>query len=141
MFSKTNARLTPGWSNNRSCPSSQSTAMICSLEPFLCPVVQPLSHVRPSETPRTAARQASLSFTVSQSSLKLTSIESVMPSNHLILCHPLLLPPPDFPSIRVFCNRTWLSLYKMEMMVARLKPGPGGFLHLPSCKCFNQVLN
>ena len=54
-------------------------------------VVQLLNHVRPFATPWTAARQASLSFTISQSSLKLMSIESVMPSNHLILCCPLLL--------------------------------------------------
>ena len=52
--------------------------------------------------PWTAARQASLSITNSWSLLKLTSIKSVMPSNHLILCRPLLLPPPIFPSIRVF---------------------------------------
>ena len=51
-----------------------------------------------------AARQASLPFTISWSLLKLMSIESVMPSNHLILCHPLLLPPLIFPSIRVFSN-------------------------------------
>ena len=54
-----------------------------------------------SETPWTAAHQASLSITNSQSLLKLMSIESVMPSNHLILYHPLLLPPSIFPSIRV----------------------------------------
>ena len=55
--------------------------------------VQPLSHVQLSVTPWTAARQASLSFTVSRSLLKLLSTESMMPSNHLILCHPLLLLP------------------------------------------------
>ena len=55
-----------------------------------------------SVTPWTAARQASLSITNSQSLLKLMSIESVMPSNHLILCRPLFLPPSIFPSIRVF---------------------------------------
>ena len=55
-------------------------------------------------TPWTAAHQASLSITNSRSLLKLMSIESVMPSNHLILCHPLLLPPSIFPSIRVFSN-------------------------------------
>ena len=55
------------------------------------------------ETPWTAAHQASLSFTISQSLLKLMSIESVMPSNHLILCHPLLL-PSMFPGLRVFPN-------------------------------------
>ena len=65
-------------------------------------VVQLLSRVRLFVTPRTAACQASLSITISQSLLKLMSIESVMPSNHLILCHPLLLLPSIFPVIRVF---------------------------------------
>ena len=64
--------------------------------------VQSLSRVRPFATPRTAARQASLSITNSQSLLKLMPIASVMPSNHLILCRPLLLLPSIFPSIRVF---------------------------------------
>ena len=57
-------------------------------------------------TPWTAACQASLSFTISQSFLRLMSIESVMPSNHLILCHPLLLPPSVFPSVRVCSNES-----------------------------------
>ena len=61
-------------------------------------------------TPRTAARQASLSITNSWSLLKLMSIESVMPSNHLILCHPLLLPSSIFPSIRVFSNESVLRI-------------------------------
>ena len=65
--------------------------------------VQSLSHVRPFATPWTAAHQASLSFTISQSLFRLMFIESVMPSNHLILC-PLLLLPSIFPSIRVFSN-------------------------------------
>ena len=64
--------------------------------------VQSLRHVRLFATPWTAARQASLSITNSRSLLKLMSIESLMPSNHLILCCPLLLPPSVFPSIRVF---------------------------------------
>ena len=64
--------------------------------------VQSLSHVRLFVTPWIAALQASLSITNSWSSLKLTSIESVMPSSHLILCRPLLLLPPIPPSIRVF---------------------------------------
>ena len=58
----------------------------------------------------TAARQASLSFTNSRSLLKLMSIESVMPSHHFILCHPLLLPPSIFPSIRVFSNEPVLHV-------------------------------
>ena len=61
-------------------------------------------------TPWTAAHQASLSITNSQSLLKLMSIESVMPSNHLILCHPLLFPPSIFPSIRVFSNEWALHI-------------------------------
>ena len=69
---------------------------------FVEVVVQSLSHVRLFVTPWTVARQASLSFTISWSLLKLMSIESVMPSNHLVLCRPLLLPPSTFPSIRVF---------------------------------------
>ena len=65
-------------------------------------VIQSLTRVPLFVTPWVAALQASLSFTISQSLLKLMSIESVMPSNHLILCHPLLLLPSIFPSIRVF---------------------------------------
>ena len=61
-------------------------------------------------TPRIAAHQASLSITNSQSSLRLTSIESVMPSSHLILCNPLLLLPPIPPSIRVFSNESTLCM-------------------------------
>ena len=63
-----------------------------------------------SATPWTAAHQAFLSFTSSRSLLKLMSIESVMPSNHLILCHPLLLPPSMFPSIRVFSSESVLRI-------------------------------
>ena len=63
-----------------------------------------------SETPWTAARQASLSITNSQSSPKLMSIQSVMPSNHLILCCPLFLLPSVFPSIRVFSNESALRI-------------------------------
>ena len=61
-------------------------------------------------TPWTTASQASLSITNSRSLLKLISIESVMPSNHLILCHPFLLPPSIFPSIRVFSNESVLHI-------------------------------
>ena len=72
--------------------------------------VQSLSGVWLFVTPLTAAYQASLSITKSQSPLRLTSIESVMPSSHLILCHPLLLLPPIPPSIRIFCNESTLHM-------------------------------
>ena len=67
-------------------------------------IVQLLNRVQLFATPWTAARQASLSFTISQSLLKLMSIELLMPSNHLILCRPLLLLPSIFSSIQVFSN-------------------------------------
>ena len=72
--------------------------------------IQSLSHVQLFSTPWTAACQAFLSFTNSWSLLKLTSIESVMPSNHLILCCPLLHLPSIFPSIRVFSNESVLHI-------------------------------
>ena len=72
--------------------------------------VQSLSHVRLFATPWTAAHQASLSITNSQSLLKLMSIESMMPSNHLILCRPLLLLPSIFSSIRVFSKEAALHI-------------------------------
>ena len=71
---------------------------------------QSLSRVRLFETPWITARQASLSITNSWSSLRLTSIESVMPCSHLILWHPLLLLPPIPPSIRVFSNQSTLRM-------------------------------
>ena len=71
---------------------------------------QSLSHVQISATPWTAVSQASLSITDCQSLLKLMSITSVMPSNHLILCHPLILLPSIFPSIRVFSNKSVLRI-------------------------------
>ena len=78
-------------------------------------IVQSLSHVWLFVAPWTAARQASLSFTLSQSLLKLMSIESVMPSNHLILCRPLLL-PSIFPSIRVFSNESAFCIrWRLEL--------------------------
>ena len=72
--------------------------------------VQSLTHARLFAIPWTAAHQASLSVTNSQSLLKLMSIELVMPSNHLTLCHPLLLLPSIFPSIRVFSNKLVLQI-------------------------------
>ena len=73
-------------------------------------VVQSLSHVQPFATPWTVASQASLSITNSWSLLKLMSIASVMPSSHLILCHPLLLLHSIFPSIKVFSNESTLHI-------------------------------
>ena len=72
--------------------------------------VQSLSHVRLFATTWTTARQVSLSFTISQSSLKLMSTELLMPSNHLTLCRPLRLLPSIFPSIRVFSNELALHI-------------------------------
>ena len=73
-------------------------------------VLQLLSRVQLFETLWTAAHRASLFFTISQSMFKLTSIESVMPSNHFILCRPLLIPPSILPSIRVFSNEVALHI-------------------------------
>ena len=73
-------------------------------------LVESPSHVRLFATLWTAAHQTSLSFTISQSLFKLMSIESVIPSNHLILCHPLLLLPSIFPSIRVFSSESALCI-------------------------------
>ena len=82
----------------------------CSLHIWLISSVQLLSHVRLFATPWTASQQASLSITNSRSLLKLMSIESMMPSNHLILCFPFLLPPSIFPSIRVISNESVLCI-------------------------------
>ena len=86
-------------------PLFKSLSLICTCHLFSS--VQLLSHVRLSVNPWTAARQASLSITSSQRLLKFMSIELVMPSNHLILCRPLLLLPP---SIRVFSNELVLRI-------------------------------
>ena len=83
------------------------------MEDQLCPVavvVQSLSHAQVFATPWTAARQVSLSFTICCSLLRLMSIELVMPSNYLIFCHPLLLLPSIFPSIRVFSSESALHI-------------------------------
>ena len=92
--------------------------------------VQSLSRVRLFATPWMAARQASLSITNSQSSLRRTSIESVMPSSHLILCHPLLLLPPIPPSIRVFSNEStlrmrWTKYWSFSFSIIPSKEIPG----------------
>ena len=92
--------------------------------------VQLLSCVWLFETPWIAARQASLSNTNSRSSLRLTSIESVMPSSHLILCHPLLLLPLIPPSIRVFSNEStlcmrWPKYWSFSFSIIPSKEIPG----------------
>jgi len=92
--------------------------------------VQSLSHVQLLATPWIAARQASLSITYSQSSLKFTSIELVMPSSHLILCRPLLLLPPIPPSIRVFSNEStlrmrWPKYWSFSFSIIPSKEYPG----------------
>ena len=83
---------------------------------YIVVVVQLLSHVQLFATPWTAAHQAPLSFTISWSLLRFMSIESVMPSNHLILCHPLLLLPSIFPSIRVFSNKSALCIILLDLL-------------------------
>ena len=93
---------------NRSDDSGHS-CLVLDLRGISCSSVQSLSRVRLFATPWTAARQASLSVTNSQTLLKLIFIESVMPSNHLILCHPFL-PPSIFPSIRVFAEESVLPI-------------------------------
>ena len=92
--------------------------------------VQSLSCVRLFATPWITARQASMSITNSRSSLRLTSIESVMPSSHLILCHPLLLLPPIPPSIRVFFNESalptrWSKYWSFSFSIIPSKEIPG----------------
>ena len=97
------------WTVRRGQGSSGVTVPF-SLQRYQFSAAQSLSRVRLFATPWIAARQASLSITNSQSLLKLMSIESVMPSNHLILCRPLLLLPSIFPSIRVFSNESVLPI-------------------------------
>ena len=92
--------------------------------------VHSLSRVWLFATPWIAAHQASLSITNSQSSLRLTSIDSVMPSSHLILCHPLLLLPPIPPSIRVFSNESticmrWPKYWSFSFSIIPSKGIPG----------------
>ena len=109
---------------------SDITIAISFLILFQCSSVQSLSRVRLFVTPCIAARQASLSITKSQSSLKLTSIELVMLSSNLILCHPLLLLPSVFPSIRVFSNESalrirWAKYWSFSFSISPSKEHPG----------------
>ena len=104
-----------------------SSSSVCYLAQFSS--VQPLSHVWLFATPWIAARQASLSITNSRSSLRLVSIESVMPSSHLILSHRLLLPPIP-PSIKVFSNEStlhmrWPKYWSFSFSIIPSKEIPG----------------
>ena len=97
---------------------------------FQFSLVQSLSHVQLFATPWIAAHQASLSISNSQSSLKLMSIELVMPTSHLILCRPLLLLPPIPPSIRVFSNEStlcmkWPKYWSFSFSIIPSKEIPG----------------
>ena len=92
--------------------------------------IQSLSHVRLSATPWTPAHQATLSITNSRSPSKTMSIESVMPSNHLILCRPLLLLPSIFPSIRIFSKKSllwirWPKYWSFSFSVSPSNEHPG----------------
>ena len=100
-------------------------------------VVQLLSHAWPLVTPWTAACQISLSFTISQNLFKLMSLESVMASNHLILCHPLLLLLSVFPSIRVSSNESalrirWQNYWSFSFSISH----PHEYSGLISCKFY-----
>ena len=104
IIKKFNLELLAAWYRR----FAKNTSLYSSLLAFSS--VQLLSRVWLFVTPWIAARQAALSITNSRSSLKLMSIELVMPSSHLILCRPLLLLPPTPPSIRVFSNKSTLRM-------------------------------
>ena len=122
-------RVTPRWMDTPSVYSGNvATTWNLSFATFECSV-QSLSHVRLFATPWISAGQASLSINNSQSSLRLTSIESVMPSSHLILCRPLLLLPIP-PSIRVFSNGSalhmrWPKYWSFSFSIIPSKEFPG----------------
>ena len=105
-------------------------SFLCKWKALLLLLLSHFSLVRLCATPWIAARQASLSITNSQSSLRLTSIESVMPSSHLILCHPLLFLPPISPSIRVFSNEStlrkrWSKYWSFSFSISPYNEHPG----------------
>ena len=125
------------------CKLTQSSVQISS--------VQSLSRVQLFATPWIAARQAFLSITISWSSLRFTSIESVMPSSHLILCHPLLFLPPIPPSIRVFSNEwtlrmRWPKYWSFSFNIIPSKEIPGlisfwmDWLNLPAVQGTHKSL-
>ena len=97
---------------------------------FTFSLLQSLSHVQLFETPWTAAPQASLSITNSQSLLKLMSIKTVVPSNHLILCRPLLLLPSIFPSTRVLSNESVLCIRWPILRYRLCKRRENGYMYM-----------
>ena len=108
--------------------------------------MQLLSRVKLFVTPWTAAHQASLSFTILLSLLKLMSIELVMPSKHLILCHPLLLLPSILPSIRVFSSESalrirWPHYWSFNFSISPSNEYSGLITDYPFFFFFNAVLN
>ena len=108
----------PYWKHDGSCICAMLSATAIFV---MCQSVQSLSHVQLFATPWTATLQAPLSITNSWSLLKLLSIESVMPSNHLILCCPLVLLPSIFPSIRVFSNESVLRIRWPKVLELQLQ--------------------
>ena len=109
-----------------------------SISSIILSSVQLLSCVRLFVTSWTAARQASLSFTVSLSLLKPMLIESVMPSNHLILCRPLLLLPSIFPSIKVFTNESSLHIKWPKYWSFSFSISPSPLQHLSPPSAFSS---
>ena len=122
---------------------NKKTLYLCRVLPLLTDFfhgfasVQLLSRVRPFMNPRTAVHQASLSITSSQSLLKLLSILSVMPSNHLILCRPRLLLPSIFPSVRVFSNEPVLCIRWPEYWSFSMDSHVGRYFTDRSSTCFS----
>jgi len=115
-------------------PALQADSLPTELQGKHISSVQSLSRVWLFATPWIAARQASLSITNSRSSLRLTSIESVMPSSHLSLCRPLLLLPPIPPSIRVFSNEStlrtrWPKYWSFSLSISPSNEHPGLIIH------------
>ena len=118
-------KLLTDW--DQSCPRFQESAFRPSADHV---VVQSVSHIWLFATPWTAACQASLSFTISQSLLQLMPIESVIPSNHLIFFHPLVFLPSIFPSIGVFSNdpalrMRWPKYWSFSFNISPSKEHPG----------------
>ena len=114
------------------CTSLYCTVRCCCSDVLYIVVVQSLSHLQLYGTSSPTACQASLSFTASWNLLKLTSIESVMPSKHLVLCHPLLLLPSIFPSIRVFSKK----LAQCHVRMAKWSKAPDSRFYLPKSWLF-----